>query len=252
MQKFIRELYFGKSTRAFWFRYAMMVFDLVTIGFLVVASFRRNATNEILDLVIGLVILADFLARLWVAKSRRNDLLNPASWADMAVIVSLLAPFIGEGLAFLRVFRIVRLLRSEWVLDHWRKHSLAFRNNEKIILSAINLSVFLFLMTGLVYETQHHSNPQITNYVDALYFTTTTLSTTGYGDVTLVGTHGKLLSIVMMIAGISLFLRMVQVFLKPTKVDHACPRCGLMRHDADAVHCKACGLVLNIADEGMD
>ena len=30
------------------------------------------------------------------------------------------------------------------------------------------------------------------------------------------------------------------------------PVCGLLRHDPDAVHCKACGRVLNIPDEGAD
>ena len=30
-----------------------------------------------------------------------------------------------------------------------------------------------------------------------------------------------------------------------------CPACGLMRHDIDAVHCKACGQILNIPDEGL-
>jgi purine nucleoside permease len=29
------------------------------------------------------------------------------------------------------------------------------------------------------------------------------------------------------------------------------PACGLQRHDADAVHCKACGVLLNITDEGQ-
>ena len=54
----------------------------------------------------------------------------------------------------------------------------------------------------------------------------------------------------MMIVGISLFLRLAQAVFRPGgKVRHPCPRCGLQRHDADAVHCKACGLVLNIPND---
>lgn len=37
------------------------------------------------------------------------------------------------------------------------------------------LVVFLFVMTGIVYETQHWTNPEIRTYVDALYFTVTAL-----------------------------------------------------------------------------
>ena len=43
----------------------------------------------------------------------------------------------------------------------------------------VNLAVFLFIMTGVVYQTQHWSNPAIANYIDALYFTITALTTTG-------------------------------------------------------------------------
>ena len=105
-------------------------------------------------------------------------------------------------------------------------------------------------MTGFVYETQHWTNPKIGNYVDALYFTIAALTTTGFGDITLTGTLGHLISVIIMIFGVTLFLRLVQVLLRPDKVRFACPVCGLQRHDRDAVHCKACGTILNIPDEG--
>ncbi|MNT92133.1 hypothetical protein D3C72_2333580 [compost metagenome] len=54
-----------------------------------------------------------------------------------------------------------------------------------------------------------------------------------------------------MIIGISLFVRLAQAIVRPYKVSFPCPECGLQRHDADAVHCKACGHILNIPDEGL-
>jgi voltage-gated potassium channel len=169
----------------------------------------------------------------------------------MVVIASLLAPIVGEGFAFLRVARLLRLFRSYQLVQRLRKDSSFFRRNEQTILSAINLAVFLFVMTAIVYETQHHTTPNITNYVDALYFTVTALTTTGFGDIVLKGTWGRLISVIIMIFGVSLFLRLVQVMLRPSKVEFKCPACGLKRHDYDAVHCKACGRLLNIEDEGM-
>ncbi|RYI14189.1 MAG: two pore domain potassium channel family protein, partial [Acetobacteraceae bacterium] len=137
-------------------------------------------------------------------------------------------------------------------LDQLRADIPGFLRNETAIRAALNLLIFLFAMTALVYQTQTGVNDRITNYVDALYFTVTTLTTTGFGDVTLVGNAGKLLSVAIMIFGISLFLRLVQVVLKPAKANFPCPVCGLRRHDHDAVHCKACGTVLNIPDDGVD
>jgi voltage-gated potassium channel len=148
------------------------------------------------------------------------------------------------------VLRTLRLLHSYQLLARLRADSTWFRCNEDLILALTHLIVFLFVMTAIVYETQHWSNPQIGNYVDALYFTVTALTTTGFGDITLSGTIGRLISVVIMIFGVTLFLRLLRVLLQPHKVRFACPTCGLLRHDRDAVHCKACGRVLNIPDEG--
>jgi voltage-gated potassium channel len=253
MKSKIRALYEGETTAADRFRYALLGFDLLTILFLVTTSFiTRGLHTEWLDLVIGVVYLADVLARLWISPRPLRDLLHPYGLADIAVVVSLLAPLWGEGLAFLRVLRLFRVMHSEQTLRQLRQDFRVFRNNESTVRAAINLVIFIFLMTALVYQTQSGHNGNIVNYVDALYFTVTTLSTTGYGDVTLQGTSGRLLSVGIMIFGISLFLRLVQVVLRPSKAEHQCPTCGLRRHDHDAVHCKACGTVVNIVDDGLD
>ena len=83
--------------------------------------------------------------------------------------------------------------------------------------------------------------------MDALYFTVTSLTTTGYGDVLLVGQDGRILSIVVMILGLTLFVRLLQAVVSPEKkVTNACTACGLDRHETDAVHCKRCGAILRI------
>ena len=75
---------------------------------------------------------------------------------------------------------------------------------------------------------------------------------TGFGDIVLPGPWGKLTSIVAMIIGITLFIRLAQALFRPFKVYYPCPKCALQRHDPDAVHCKACGHLLAIPDEGTD
>ncbi len=60
-----------------------------------------------------------------------------------------------------------------------------------------------------------------------------------------------MLSIIIMIIGVSLFLRLLQAIFRPTKVKCECPDCGLLLHDADAVHCKHCGRIMHIRDEGV-
>jgi len=247
----VRELYEDDTPRAHQFRYGLFVFDLITIAFIIVTSFMPPMRPvEAIDIVMGLLIAADLGARLLISHRRTRDLLHPATWADLITIASFLAPITREGAGFLRIVRTLRLLHTETFLRRLRKDSLFFCRNEEVIIAVANLVVFIFVMTGLVYATQHASNPAIRNYADALYFTITALTTTGFGDITLPGTWGRMISVVIMIFGVTLFLRLAQVLFRPNKVRHPCPTCGLQRHEPDAVHCKACGQVLNIPDEG--
>ncbi len=247
----LRLLYHGRSVAAHRFRYGLLAFDILTIIFIVGTSFvPREPWIEYLDVIFGLVILADFCARIWVSPHPVREFAHPATWADMVAIFSFLAPIVGEGLGFLRILRTLRLLHTYQLVARLRADSSFFRRNEETITAVINLGVFVFIMTGIVYETQHWRNPLIANYVDALYFTVTALTTTGFGDITLEGSLGRLMAVAIMIVGVTLFLRLAQALLRPQKVRFPCPECGLQRHEADAVHCKACGTTLNIPDEG--
>jgi voltage-gated potassium channel len=224
----------------------------VVIGFVVASSFfRGTAWTEVLDPVFGTIILIDLAARLWIARRPLRELFHPITLADVIVVFSLLAPAAGENFAFLRVLRTLRLLRSYRMVARLRRDVPFFRNNQDVIFSVLNLVVFILVTTALVFETQVGRNEEIGNYADALYFTVTTLTTTGFGDITLEGTHGRLLAVLIMIFGVSLFIRLAQTVFRPHKVQYSCPHCGLSRHDADAVHCKHCGEVLNIPDEGL-
>jgi voltage-gated potassium channel len=247
----LRLLYEGDSREANRFRYALLAFDIVTIAYVIASSFTQHGRIvEVVDVIFGVVILADFAARVAIAPRRLRYLSYPTTLADMVTIASFLAPVSGEGLGFLRILRTLRLLHTYQILWLLRRDSTFFRRNEEVVIATVNLAVFLFVMTGLIYATQYRSNPEIGNYADALYFTVTTLTTTGFGDIVLSGTTGRLLSVATMICGVTLFLRLAQVLFRPPKVRYACPHCGLLRHDADAVHCKHCGETLNIPDEG--
>ena len=248
----LRLLYFGKNETAHRFRYGLLVFDIVTILFIIGTSFVSRAPwIEWLDLIFGLLILADFCARIYVSPHPLREFAHPSTWADMVAIFSFLAPVVGEGLGFLRILRTLRLLHTYQLVARLRADSSFFRRNEEAIIAVANLGVFLFIMTGVVYETQHWRNPEIANYVDALYFTVSTLTTTGFGDITLEGSLGRLIAVLIMIFGVTLFLRLLQALLRPQKVRFRCPACALERHELDAVHCKACGKLLKIPDEGL-
>ena len=74
-------------------------------------------------MVLGLVILADFAARIAISRNRWKDFAHPATLADLAAIVSFLAPIVGEGIGFLRILRTLRLLYTYQLLARLRADS---------------------------------------------------------------------------------------------------------------------------------
>jgi voltage-gated potassium channel len=245
----LRGLYEGASPRAHTFRDVLFIFDITAILYVIVSSFLpANDVTEWVNRVFGVLVLADLMARIAISARPARELIRPLTIAEIVAAISFLWP-VGGG-TFLRALRTLRLLRTYAFLQRLRGASSWFRRNEDAVVAGTNLFVFIFVMTGVVYDTQHWSNPHIANYADALYFTVTTLTTTGFGDITLPGTFGRMVSVFIMICGVTLFLRLAQVLFRPNRVRFECPSCGLMRHDHDAVHCKACGNLLHIPDEG--
>jgi voltage-gated potassium channel len=251
MRETIKQLYYGDDSASRFFRFGLLSFDLVTVLFFVVASAAEpTRVLYVIDYLIAIVLVLDYAARLAIANRGWRFVVRFTSIADLIVIVSLLAaPFI-ENLAFLRVIRMLRLMRSYHVVRELREMSSWFRRNHEIVESTVNLVVFVFVVTAVVFVLENHRNPNINHYLDALYFTVATLTTTGFGDITMTDTAGRVLSVVIMVVGVGLFLRLVQTIFRPAKVSYPCPDCGLQRHDPDAVHCKHCGRVLKISTEG--
>jgi voltage-gated potassium channel len=249
----LQRLYLGGDAQALRFRLAMICVEVVILLYFIAASFIRQVPWLLyIDLVIGAILLLDFLARWSVSRSTGLYFRQISTWADLVVLATLVLPLFSVNFLFLRVLRTIRLFRSYHLLRDLRRQFVFFRRNSDAIEAAINLLVFIFITSALVYVSEAGRHPKIGNFVDALYFTVSTLTTTGFGDIVFTDIWGRLLSIFIMLAGVGLFLRLVQAIFRPERVNFECPACGLSRHEPDAVHCRHCGLVLNIKAEGVD
>ncbi|MCA0368725.1 MAG: potassium channel family protein [Proteobacteria bacterium] len=247
----LRYLYHGSQPPAVRFRLAVIGVDIVIITFFLAAPILRNMgwAFYVIDYLIAVVLAADLAARAYAYADIRDWLKRPIVWVDLFVLATLLFPAWLFNLGFLRMLRLWTLLNSDFF---WRTVGHRFDDTrvEGVVRALANLVTFVFVATGFVYAT-FRGTPGVGGYVDALYFTVATLTTTGFGDVTLPGAWGKLLSIAIMLTGITLFLRLAQALIRPSKISFPCDRCGLSKHDPDAVHCKACGNLLCIPDEGL-
>ncbi|UWQ48663.1 potassium channel family protein [Leisingera caerulea] len=250
----VKGLYLGRARGAVAFRYGLILFDGLTIAFFLATAHLHHGPVLIgFSIAVGLVILLDLAARLWIASSPRKLLLRIYTLADIVVILSLLLePFLAGNLAFLRVLRGLRLIHSYHLLSDLRRDSKIFRRHEDAVIAAINLLVFIFVTAAAVLVFFFDDHVTETPYIDALYFTVAALTTTGFGDITMTTPAGKLFSVFVMAVGVALFVRLAQTLFQPQKVHYTCRECGLLRHEADAVHCKHCGAKLKIPTPGLE
>lgn len=248
----LRALYHGSSPTAVRFRFGVLVIDFVIIAFFIAAPLLRDdggLTFYVLDYLIAALLAFDLWARALAFGSLREWIKRPIVWVDLFVLATLLFPTVLINLGFLRVLRLWSLVNSDFFWKTVGRHYDDTRV-EDVTKALAALVTFVFVVTGFVYTSFMGRYEGISGYVDALYFTITSLTTTGYGDIILPGVWGRLLSIAVMLGGVGLFFRLIQSLARPHKVHFACPRCGLERHDPDAVHCKACGKSLRIPNRG--
>jgi len=252
LKNVVTSLYTSESRISVRFRYLLALFDLGTVAFFIVtAPFPTTPSLYVVGYIIAAIIVVDLAARLWIADDPVNLLCQPYILADFIVIGSFLAdPFYAHSLAFFRVLRGLRFFHAGYLLADLRRDFTFFQKHEDTIFAANNLLIFVFFCTSVVFEFFFKGDDDPYSYIDALYFTVATLTTTGFGDVTLATAGGKLLSVVIMVVGVALFVQLAKSIFRPAKIKHKCTNCGLLRHETDAVHCKHCGATVFIETSG--
>ncbi len=203
------------------------------------------------SIVVGFFI-AEYIARLYGAEKRLKHLYNPYSIIDFfAILPSLLQLFIGPGhigifklLRMFRVFRVLRFLRFFETTDFFFGRI----SHDKLKVLRLGMTIFMifFVSSGLFYLAEYPQNQMVRNFGDAFYFTVVALTTVGFGDIIPISDAGKAVTILCILSGIALIPWQAGEIVRgwihiAHKHQVTCQHCGLMYHDQDAVHCKACG-----------
>lgn len=74
------------SADAHRFRHGLLIFDAVTIGFLIVSSFLQSRGVEFIDAIIRVLLALDFAARLWIAGNRTKMIASPVGILDILMV----------------------------------------------------------------------------------------------------------------------------------------------------------------------
>lgn len=241
----LRALYFGHTQRALRFQGVLLALDLLIIGFFIGSQFiAEQPWFWLADGAIAVFLAIDLIARLLAFGTVRRWAKYPSTWFDLVVLATLLFPTVLHNWGFLRILRLWTLVHRERFWNVLARGKWDDTYVEDLTKAVVSLFVFVFIAAGLAQSLFLGQHPGLNNFVDAVYFVVTSLTTTGYGDITIDTALGRLFSVGLMIAGISLFFGIAQRVFAPQQKIIRCEKCGLDRHDLDAQHCKSCGEAL--------
>jgi voltage-gated potassium channel len=176
---------------------------------------RVVAMLDIFDFMVCIVFLCDFFYRLFTSTNKLKFL----RWGWIDFISSIPTLDILRWGRLVRVFRILRLLRAL----RSTKTIIAFlfknRMHHTLAIAAL-ISFFLVVFASvaiLTFETSPDAH--IRTIVDAIWWSFSSISSTGSGDAYPVSTPGKVLAIVLSVTGIGLFSTLTafvaKIFIEP-------------------------------------
>jgi len=153
-------------------------------------SHPAKALCHVVDLAAWLAFLLDYCARLGLARRRWHYWSRHL--ADLAVI----------ALPILRPLRLLRLIMLLKALN--RGATATLRGRIAVYVAGGTVLLILCGALAILDAERGHPGANITNFGDALWWATVTISTVGYGDRFPVTGEGRAVAIGLMLGGIAL------------------------------------------------
>jgi voltage-gated potassium channel len=152
------------------------------------------------DNVVCLVFISEFLYRLRAAPRKLEFVRR--NWIDLLGAVPMV-----DWLRSARLIRFIRLLRVMRFFLVWRRIARRYEiPMPKGVLSNLGLTTIgIWVASSLsFYRFEHGVNENIKTYLDAFWWSMTTLSTVGYGDLYPATDEGRVIAMLTMVLGIGL------------------------------------------------
>ena len=213
----------------------------------------------ILEWFFTIIFTIDYIARLWIVKSKRQYIF---SFFGIIDLLSILPTYLGlflvgaqslmviRSIRLLRIFRIFKLTRY---VGEGQNLAQALRSSRpKIIVFLVTISTSVIITGTMMYMVEGPEHG-FTSIPKSIYWAIVTMTTVGYGDMAPQTALGQTLASFIMILGYGIIAvptgivsaEMVALKHKEKITTQVCPHCLKEGHDHDAVFCKFCGGSLN-------
>ena len=248
--------------------------------------------------VLSFYFVLEYFARAWAGGLRPRYLLSPLMLVDLLNLVPFLVkattPYGGvldaldSPFASLRLLRALRILRlrkffapadAQRIVRFVTGDPAAELSEVQRVAARAAFSVVSIVVVSASWEwlVERDVNAKLATYADALYFSITTLTTVGFGDVYPITPSGRFVVALEMIAAVTVIPLELTGLSRVASLEAderaargeeqpaasaaataaransiSCDRCGFAAHDADARFCKRCGERINVAPPGVE
>ncbi len=189
-----------------WWHVTMLILCVYVLASLLVDTvFRLDKNNRDLMLTIDnficLIFIADFFHSLFTAKSKLQYL--KWGWIDLiSSIPNMPWLWAGRLAMVVRTVRILRVIRSGKILLTF----IYLRRTENAIAAVILITIIMVSFSSIaILNVEDVPTSNIKTAEDALWWSISTITTVGYGDIYPVTTEGRIVAAVLMITGVGLF-----------------------------------------------
>lgn len=206
---------------------AIVSIVLVAVESLVTVPERTLLGIYVTDLIICIVFAWDFIQRLRISENK-SHFMKTNGFEILAMIPAVAftevgaIPAISTGLRSLRLVRVVRVVLLAARMRRVISTSGRFfqRSHVLTMLGIITGIIFVSAFTVSMLEADV-SNAQITSFPDAVWWSITTVTTVGYGDIVPHSVAGRIVGMVLMVVGIGVmatFISLVSATLVESRI----------------------------------
>jgi len=188
---------------------------LIAVESLLNVSEQWLVSIYILDFIICIVFALDFAYRFRIAQNKTHFLkVNGYEILAMIPAAALNAagsiPAISAGLRSLRLIRVVRVVVAISRMRRVATTSSRFLQRSHLVtmLAIMAGTIFIAAFAVLVLETGTPS-AQITNFSDAIWWSISTVTTVGYGDIVPNSSAGRIIGMILMLFGIGVMASLI-------------------------------------------
>jgi voltage-gated potassium channel len=187
----------------------LSIYTLVELSVEVIVPFHEavERTLEDIDFIICMVFLADFFF-FWYRSDDKLGYLK-RNWLDL--LSSIPYSTVLRAFRCVRIFRIVKTLKLLQLLKGLRGilpivHYLQKNKIRSILITYFVMMSLIILYCSLAfYMFEKGVNPNVHEFFDCIWWAFVTVTSVGYGDVAPVTKPGKIVAVVLTLAGMGFF-----------------------------------------------